>query len=323
MSISIAGAATALTAKQITHAAEINSKLKQGLEMESALSPVLARDTYSAPNVALTEVLQPYQKAFTPKGDSTFDGEQYTLDPLKIDIEFAADDLDVFFDTWKAEWDELGEKARAEYTFPRWLYEREILPKLIEDIELKLVWGGEKVAITGAAIGVAQAAEDGTDGLAKRIADAVTATKLVPITTGALVATTMVAQLETFCDGIPLPYRDVSGEIWMSKTNAKKYWRDYRAKFGSGNSNMGNENNELRVDATNKVIRGFSAMEGSDRILFNPSNTRNLIVGYRRGGPRFPMIRWQEADRTLKGLAEFHRFYGFNFAGNLFVNDQA
>ena len=320
MSISIAGAATALNAQQITHRAEIDSKLRQVLEMENYLSPVTARDTYSAPNVATTEVLQPYQKEFTPKGDATFNGEVYTLDKLKIDIEFEADHLDQFFDTWKAEWDQLGERERAAYTFPRWLYNTHIIPQLEEDIELKLVYNGVKAAPTP---GTPGDAEDGTDGLAKRIADAITASKIAPITTGALTAANILEKTEEFCDAIPQPYRDVAGDLLMSKTNARRYWRAYREAFGTGNSNMGNENNELRVDGTNKRILGFACMEGSNRIIFNPSNRRNLIKGYRRGGVIMPQIRWQEFERTLKGLAEFHRFYGFNFAGHLFVNDQA
>ena len=84
---------------------------------------------------------------------------------------------------------------------------------------------------------------------------------------------------------------------------------------------MGNENNQLRVDATNKRIRGFASMEGSDRIIFTPA--RNAIVGRRIGEPVLPSIRWQVIDRKLKGLAEFSRFYGFRFWGNTFVNDQA
>ena len=154
------------------------------------------------------------------------------------------------------------------------------------------------------------------DGIQKKVQDAVTGSLLTPINTGPLVANTMVNQLESWCDALPLPYRHLGGEIRMSHTNATKFWRDYRNLFGTGNGNMGNENSGLRIDHTKKVIKGYASMEGTDAIMFTPKS--NLIVGRRIGEPLLPVIRWQEQDRNLKGLAELFSLLRCEILGKCF-----
>jgi len=68
---------------------------------------------------------------------------------------------------------------------------------------------------------------------------------------------------------------------------------------------------------------GVNAMEGSQRIIFCPDVTKNMIWGTRRGYSTYPQIRWEARQRTLEGMAEFYRFYGFEYWNHLFVNDQA
>lgn len=317
MSVTIAGTAATLNRVAVTYNKTVQQTLRQGLEFEKAMTPRACDNTYSAPNASMTDVIQPYQWQFTPKGDVTFDAVENKLQKIKIDILITGDDLEKFWDSWMIEWHEIG-KDPKQWSFHRYLYDVVIVPKLLEEMNTNS-WAGVYAAPTPGTAGASTAA---VDGYKKKIEDAILAGDVTEYATGAFVATTMVSQIESWCDSLPIPYRDQPGKILMSNTNAKAYWRDYRAKFGAGNSVL-NPNDELRVDATKKQIVGLNAMEGSNRIIFSPAVTNNMIWGTRRGYATYPNIRWEGFERSIKGMAEIYRFYGFEYWNHLFVNDQA
>lgn len=319
MAVTVAAASDALNQFAVSQAPVIQQNLRQGLEFESTLTPRACDNTYSAPNATVSELLQPYQWQHTPKGDIELDAVDNKLQKIKVDILLTADDLDKFWNTYMVEWHEIG-KDPLEWNFARYMYDMVYMPKIIEEMN-KNAWSGVYAAPTP---GTAGTSVGSVNGYAKKIADAVTAGDLTEYATGAWVDSTIVNQLETWVDSIPTPYRDAPGEIYMSNTLAKKYWRDYRDKFGTGNGVGSNQNNELRVDATNKTIVPINAMGGSNRILFSPTTTRNMIWGTRTGYNTYPQIRWRHSDaRAIEGAAEFYRFYGFEYWNHLFVNDQA
>lgn len=314
--ITIDAAAASLNRHHIVYDNTIHQTVKNGIELEQYMRPVVCDHTYTAASAEVSDVLQAYQCDFTPNNDIDFTAIDNSLERMKVDIVFECDQLDEFYDSWRVEWVEDG-LARDQWTFPRYVYENFIMPKLIENLDT-VSFSGIYVAPTA---GTAGLTVNACTGIEKKIQDAVTDGKLTPIPTGALVANTMVNQVETFCDAIPRPYRKMAGVILMSETNADKYWRDYRAKFGVGNGVI-NDNNELRVDHTRKRVVGIGTMDGSDGMIFIPDGLASAIYGMKRGQSRFPRIRWQEFERKLKGLAEFSRFYGFKFWGHVFVNDQ-
>lgn len=319
MAVTLAGTSAALNQFAVQKATTIQQTMRQSLEFENVL-PVRATDnTYSAPNASPTELIQPYQWQFTPKGDVTIDAVDNKLQKIKVDIILTADDLEKFWDSYMVEWSEIG-KDEMEWSFPRYLYDNVYLPKILEEMNTNS-WSGSYTAPTP---GTAGASVNSVDGYKTKIEDAITASSLTAYATGAFVASTMVNQIESWIDLLPIPYRDAPGLIFMSNTNAKMFYRDYRDKFGTGNGVAGNGNEELRVDMTQKKIVGMNNMEGSNRIIFYPTSTKNMIWGTRRGYPTYFNLRWKDTDvRTIKGTAEIYRFYGFEFWDHLFVNDQA
>lgn len=319
MAVTVAATAAGLNQFATTKASMIQQVLRTGLEWESELTPRACDNTYSAPNAVPTEIIQAYQSGWTPKGDVTLDAVENKLQKIKIDIELDGDDIEAFWNTYKVEWHEIG-KDPIEWSFPRYIWENVYLPKILEEMNYN-AYNGSFLAPT---VGTAGLSINSVDGYKTKIADAVTAGDLTEYATGAFVANTMVSQIESWCDSLPIPYRNQPGVIRMSETNATNYWRDYRDKFGTGNGVPGNGNTELRVDATNKRIVGMASMEGSNRIMFSPDTTRNVIWGTRAGYPTYFNIRWMQQDvRVIKGSAEVYRFYGFEYWDHLFVNDQA
>lgn len=319
MAITIDSAATGLLQVQRTYGAQIWQEKRVNMEWEPSL-PVRATDkTHTEANATVAEILQPYQWQYTPKGGVDFNAVENTLKPIKADVKITADDLEKFWDSWKVEWFDVGKDALM-YSFPRYLYETLYIDKIVEELN-QMAWSGVYAAPTP---GTAGSSISSVDGFKKKIADAVTGSLLSEIATGALLGGTMVDQVESFCDGIPQPYRDLPGELRMSSTNARRYWRNYRDNFGTGNGVSGNDNNQLRVDATNKRIKPVISMDttSSDRIIFVPDGLPGLIWGTRRGFPQMLNLRWESQERIVKGLGEFYRFFGATYWEFVFVNDQ-
>lgn len=319
MAIAIAQTATGLNQVQRTYGAEMHQKLRVGLEWENMLPMRATDNTHVEPNATVTEIIQPYQWQYTPKGGVTFNAVENKLQPIKVDVKLTADEIAVFWDSWKVEWFDVG-KDPIEYSFYRYLYEQLYTAKIMEELN-QMEWSGVYAAPTPGTAGNSIAS---MNGLKKKIGDAITAGSLTEITTGPILTGTIVDQIESFCDSIPQPYRDLPGRIIMSSTLARAYWRNYRGLFGTGNGVAGNPNNELRIDATNKMIVQNISMDttSSQRMIFVPDGLPGLIWGTRRGFPIYPQLRWEAEERVVKGLAEFYRFVGATYWEYVFVNDQ-
>jgi hypothetical protein len=317
MAINIESTAATLNRYAVQYGADIQQKLRQGLEWEQ-MFPVRACDnTYSAPNATVSEILQAYQSDFTPKGNTTFDAVENKLQKIKVDMQLDGDDLEKFWDSWKVEWHEIGLDP-MEFSFPRYMYEKLIFPKLTEELNTN-AWKGVYAAPTP---GTAGDSINAVNGYKTNFEAAITAGNVTEYATGVLVEGTMVDQIESWCDALPDPYRNLPGRIYMSKSRSNWYFRNYRENFGAGAGTDNNMNSELRIDNTGKRIMGINSMEGSDRIFFVPDAVENVIWGTRRGFPTFPEIRFQYIDRKIKLLGEFYRFYGVEFWDHLMVNDQ-
>jgi hypothetical protein len=317
MPLTLAATAESLNRHAVVYKPQIQQQLRQGLEFESMMSPRACDNTYSAPNVSVTEVLQAYQGGFTPKGGTNWDAIENKLQKIKIDMVLEPEDLEKLWDSWKVEWYEIG-KDPAMFTFPRYVYENHIMPKILEELNTN-AWAGVYQAPVA---GTPGASINAVDGYKTKIEAAITAGDLTEYATGAFVENTMVNQMETWVDSLPIPYRDAAGPIYMAPSKSKMYYRNYRQLFGAGAGSAANANNELRIDQTKKIIIPINAMEGSNRIMFSPKSVDNMIWGTRRGFPTYPEIRFQYFERQIKVLSEFYRFYGFEFWPHLFVNDQ-
>lgn len=316
--VTINSTGNALAQYCVKYGKTIHQDIRQNLELESRLPMVSCDYAYQGQDVSVSNLLQPYQKGFTPNNVETFGGVLNTLELAKVDLEFDWTEMEKFFDKWKCNWFQAGQ-AEQDWTYPKYIMSQVVLPKVIEEINMNS-WGGVYAAPTP---GTAGAYLTTFTGFKKKIEDAITATTLTPIVTGAFVATTMVAQVRDFCKDLPQLYRYKSGTIYMSKTNAQMYADDYQAKFPSRQVTENTPDQlYLRVDHMNKTIVGLDCMEGSNRIFVNFSGMDSMIVGTRSGMPTMPNFRIHVEDRSLHVLSEFYRFYGFETMKHLFVNDQ-
>lgn len=284
----------------------------QGLEFHSYMTKIGGvTDEYVTGSATISDILQPYQSGWTPKGTASFRARINKVRPIKVDYEF--EDLDELYQSWLAEMaDETSE--RKNWPFVKFVVYDLMVPKIKEELEA-ISYNGVYQAPTA---GTASPYLDTTDGIGTIIANEITAGNITPINTGALTATNMVDKTEFFIDNIPHKYRHVSGVIFMSKTNAMNYYRDFRANFGGNNNYNGNET--LDIPHTGKKVVGIVAMEGSDRMFFTPKT--NMVRLYDKivtpGN-----FQTQQDKRKVFVFTDFKAGFGFKNLDIVFANDQA
>lgn len=316
--ISLEAAAVALNQVVVQKDRELQQKMRVGLEFEADLPFVQAEHTYMATNAEISNLLQPYQSQFTPNNTETWDSVENTLEHGKVDMEFDIAQLEELYDTMLANYFEL-DKSPDLYDYAQLILNELVQPKLMEEIN-DASYNGVRANPTP---GTAGNPRDSWNGYKKIITDAVAAGSITPIATGALQEATMEEQVREFCAGLPEAYRFRPGIIYMSATRALQYAEDYRANHPRQVDIVNNSDTPYyRVDNYQKVIKPMHCMAGSDRIIWCPETSRNMIIGNRIGQSPYPRYRFQVFDRTLKVLSEMSRFYGFRYWGHLFVNDQ-
>lgn len=318
MSITIGNVAEGLNQIAVAMAPQIQTELRQGLELEMLLQKRYGDDLISSTTLEMDDVIQPYQWEFTPNNNETFEGIDFPLEDLKMDLKWTQDDLDEFHKTWYHEWRQLGD-AMVNKNFFAYLYQQEIIPKVTEEIN-NLDMNGARVDPTP---GVAGSMLESMDGLKTVIQDAIAGSVITPITTGALTASDAVDKMELFVDGLPAKYQKNGGTILCSTSNQTNYARNYRDNYGSAVGSAENKNPENKIDGFPIYVKGVTSLEGSDMLIFIPDRVKSFYIGKKTGMTNLlPQLRWQEDERILKGLGEFYRCVGYTNPFNLFVNDQ-
>jgi hypothetical protein len=268
-------------------------------------------DEYAIKSATQSDVLQAFQHAWTPKGTTSFHALINKVRQIKIDYEIK--EIDDLYKSFAAEMaDET--KIRSKWEFVKWIVENQIMPKIAEEMDYNSYNG----VYTAPTPGTAGSSVGSVDGFKTVIEGLITSADITPVATGAITPTNILDKVESFVDDLPAKYRNMKAPILMSSTNARRYWRDYRANFG-GNSDYTGKNN-LKVDATNKMIIGIDAMEGSDRFIHTPKN--NMLVMFDRID-NISKLETQLDKRVINLLGDFKRGYGFGDLNLLYVNDQA
>lgn len=321
MTITIDAAAAHLNDHSRVFSDELFTTMQQGLEIESIAAARSAEgEYYVAENAEAGEALQPYQAGFTPKGSVTLSETPIRVRPGKVDLTFSEDDVFKWWTRWKASRFEAG-KDPLTWTYPRFVLERVIMPKILSDVN-NAEWNGVYAAPTP---GTPGAAVDSWDGFKKKIADLVTAGTINVVATGAITLATTREKVETFVDGIPDLYRTKGGVILMSWTHFANYSRDYRNEF-QHIPGMYNQNNaqvmSVQVDGYNIFLKPVNTMASSSRWIFLPNGRENMIWISREGYPIYPQFKFNTAPRVLSLDATIYRGVGFEYPKEVWVNDQ-
>lgn len=324
MTITIDALAEHLNDHSRMFATDIQTKTRVGIELESILTPRLSTgEYYVVENAEVSEVLQGYQGSFTPKGSVAHNENSIRVRPIKMDLNFTEVDLEKWWNSWMVDRFDV-QKNPEEWTFPKYITEKEIMPKFKDDLN-RIGWLGQYAAPTP---GTANDAVDAVDGYKKVIADLITAGSIpsgnvYPITGGTITTSNIRDEIEAFLDSIPEEITSKGGRILMSPKMRRWYFRDYRAEFTQQTTLlMDNAVNNVMVDSYNVKLEAVTTMAGSNRWIFLPNNRDNMVWVSRTGAPVYPQMIFKSQARVLQLYATIFRGFGFEYPQEIYVNDQ-
>jgi len=311
----------ALQAFNREYSPEIQSAIYQRLMFPMYMTPKSGvTDEHIGTSVDTSEVLQGYQKAFTPKGDATLTPYKTKARPVKID--FKLEEVEKLRQTYLAKMyrEANGKKQYDEMDFVKFLLTEQLPGRIAKDMEV-VSWQGNYAAPTA---GTAGTALEATDGIGTVISDEITAGNIAGdrlIVTGAVTSTNIVDKIELFLDALPdaVHTSDVmdGANVFISHANLRAYLRAYATKYGTQADYKGPV---AKAYGSNVNLVGIPGMGSGDRFLFTPK--ANLIHCFDKVD--YPTeYEFEVAQRTISVYADWIMGFGFESLGLVYVNDQA
>ncbi len=320
MTINLDTLAASLNEHSFQFSPEIATKSRQGLEFETMLTQrQSAGEYYVVENAEASEILQPYQGTFTPKGTLTHGEQNIRVRPIKLDLEFTEVQLEKWWNSWQVSRFDVHKDPEA-WTFPRYIFEKELLPKFQDNLNT-LAWNGVYNAPTA---GTAGDANDAVDGFKTIIAAHATANTIGEVATGDITASNARDKVEEFLDGIPEVLTAKGGRILMSPQVKRYYMRDYRGEFTQITATINGNISAapVYVDGYNVTLEAVASMAGSERLIFLPNGRDNMVWVSRQGAPVYPEVIFKSQARVLQMYATIYRGFGFEYPAEVYVNDQ-
>ncbi|MBC7509371.1 MAG: hypothetical protein H7320_11595 [Ferruginibacter sp.] len=285
----------------------------ESMDTQDALTTVQTEETIlDEANVDVTEIVQQYQDAFTPKGGVGFDPVRIPLFKMKIDQEFNPHKLQP---TWLSFLTSNNTDVTT-WPFIRWFIEMYLVMQAKEDIEMKGIYKGVYVAPTA---GVAGDPSKIMNGIEKQINDFITAGDLAPIVVGTTVVSDVawVDKVEAFVQSIPERYRYMVMELNMNRSLRDKYKRGVRAKYNM-NYAQGDVSNARVTDFENITVVGRPSMLGKNRIWCTPKP--NGLFGV-KGFGNISNFEIEKEKRKVAIYTEWHAGVGFIQPKLIFTSD--
>ena len=262
------------------------------------------KDEYVITETQLTEIIQAYQKAWTPKGNVKFIPNVLKVRRVKVDMELDPVDLER---TWEGERID-GSLPEGQELLEGYIF-GEITKRTRKDIR-KVLINGQYVAPTP---GVAGAAINSFDGLLTQYL-ALLALGYIDnvVHTGPLTKSNIREQVEETYDSVDDDFKEEDLVMLMGADKLRWYKRDYRSEFGANQdyNAPGKELVPAMIDGTNTQMIGIPAMNGKDQLIITtPDNIKRLIDG--TGEDSDFNLRFQVDKRVILALGDFKMGTGF------------
>jgi len=283
----------------------LKASIRQPAVTPSLCVPIVTEsDVYRTANTKLGSIVQGFQKAFTAKGDITFEPNEIRLRNIKIDLSLYPDDV-------KGKWigflQTLTEQERANWPIVRYLLEMEVVPQIPHDMETSAYWGGVYAAPTPGTAGTAAAA---LTGLKKLIDDGLTATTINAITLSTAPSTSNIFEMvEEAVEGAVADNPGLTAtrmRVNMSPSWVRAYFRDKRNTHGN-NVDYSTTGINVIDFMPNVEIVGLPCMEGSNYIFITPVD--NIVHLRKSNGMSTPRV--EESKREVFLMLDWWEGIGF------------
>ncbi|NID13764.1 hypothetical protein [Fibrivirga algicola] len=286
--------------------------LRRTTESEELFTVIVQDDTvWRAAKSLQTRLVQAYQAAFTPIGNTTFNPISIGMFHLKVDTSVTPHDLEA---TWLGFLTGEGVKP-SEWPFIRWWVEMHVIPQIQEDLELNEIVNGVRVEPTA---GTAGAAGAGMDGYLKIQDVQTTAGRITPITMGAIPSDPilLVKYFEDFADQIDKRYWKRGMIVACNETIERRYLRAKEKVYGK--NTRGDAKIDNSIENTNLYVKGYAGLVNSNRIWCTPKENAIMLKKRTQNEQQFDM---QPFNREVKLLSDFWRGVGFILPELVFRSD--
>ncbi len=293
-----------------TNQQEILKKLTQPTVSQKYMSTVVSKDLeWRTTQAVIDDIVQGFQKAWTPKGTAKFTPIAIPQRRHKADLEFYPDDV---FESW------LGfltdeKKNRKDWPITKYIIEELLIPKVNDNRELKLIGKGVYEAPTPDVAQLTGKSMDGFLTILQKKKDLGTSNINFITTIGVPTKENIVDWMEDFVDLIDEVYQDIDMPIYLSNKWYKAYKRKYRDLYGDNSDFKGTT--ELVLESNNRIAK-LPSMSGSDIIFTTPKANFKRLLNANEGASS---INIESVDRKVKVFSDWHESVGFAIEEAIFA----
>lgn len=267
-------------------------------------------EVYRFANTRLGEIVQQFQKAFTAKGNLEFKPNEIRLRNLKIDLSLYPDEVK---GSWLGFLQDMDAQERKNWPIVRFLLEKEVIPQLHSDMELKAYFKGEYEAATTGTAGETVKTLDGikkllTVGLAN------TAQQMQSVAlTAAISKANAFDMVEEFVENFDPLLEGTKMRAYMDPKVLRWYHQDKRNTHGV---DVNYNANKPIVDFSTCELVGLPSMAGEKTIWSTPID--NFLYIRRANGMKKPLI--EESKREVSLTSDWWEGLGFGYNELVYVS---
>ncbi|WP_340074521.1 hypothetical protein [Leptobacterium sp. I13] len=265
-------------------------------------------EVYRFSNVQLTEIVQQFQKQFTPKGDATFKPNEIRLRNIKTDLSLYPDDVK---GSWLGFLQSMDDQERKNWPIVRYLLEKEVIPQLHHDMELKAYFKGSYVAPT---VGTAGSTGQTIDGVKKLLDAGVLDSSMQSVALSASVTQANAFDLvEEFVDSFDPLLEGTKMRVYMDPKILRWYHRDKRNTHGA---DVNYDPAKPVVDFSTCELVGLPSMAGEKYFWATPAD--NFLYLRRENGMKKPRV--EESKREVYLMMDWWEGLGFGYNELVYVS---
>lgn len=274
--------------------------LFQGTVTEKEMTKMKTDQTiFKLANGVIDDLVQPFQTAFTAKGTLTFKPNPIELNHIKVDFSMFPDDIEAMWMGFLAS----NDLKRTEWPFVRFAIEKYLIPKILDNLELKEVYKGVYAAPTP---GTPGATGTSMDGLQKKLQVGIDAGTINSVILGTLTASNIFDKVEEFTDAISTRYQTVKMPVCMDPVLVKWFYRDKRSKgFYQITSDKSIDDS---IDFSPQYVVPLPSMHGTAEMFATPKANMLYLTKKDQNKSKFEV---QGFERLVKLLTDWYEGVGF------------
>ncbi len=284
--------------------------LLQASVTEKHMTPMKTDDTvFKLAQATVDDIVQPFQKGWTPNEASAFTPNELALHHIKVDEELYPDDVEASWLGFLAS----NDLDRSKWPLVKYIIEELYIPKIIDNIELKEIFKGVFASPTP---GVAGATGTSMNGLGIMIRNGLEDGTINNIDLGTLSVENIFDKVEDFVDGISEVYQGVKMNVFMSPAWYRAYMRDKRAQGFYDYSKDKDVDNG--IDFTPQEAVPLPSMSGTNVIWASPKSN---IISLSKKSQNKNKFKIETLKRQVFFMTDFWKGVGFGINGAVWAHD--